>query len=85
MSLLSLFVQYQKINVTYWSEYGENKTKARWRSGEKNQVSMDHDTTLARKLRFDSQYGRGQNCYSDLLFRPTDAQYTVSEKDSTHF
>jgi len=35
MSLLSLFVQCQKINMTYWSEYDENKTKARWRSKKK--------------------------------------------------
>jgi len=59
--------------MTSWSEYDENKTKVRWRS-KKNQVSMERETTAARNLRFDSQYGRGQCGYSDLSLRPTNAQ-----------
>jgi hypothetical protein len=40
----------------------------------KNQFSMERETTAARNLRFDSQYGRGQSGYSDLPFRPTSAK-----------
>ena len=76
MSLFSLFVQCRKINVTV----GVNKTKTRLRQGgnrkKKNeQVSMARVTTVAGNLCFDSQCGRGQNGYSDLLFIPTNAQY----------
>lgn len=40
---------------------------------------MERETTAARNLRFDSRCGRGQRGYSDLQFRPTNAQNTNNQ------